>query len=134
MPRDFTANSFKFSPDAMNALVKHCRETTSNGRWRDDEPRSRGLWIYVGARGENYEKRTRKEGKYVSRKLGPAAGPSALPVATARLMTMDDTPVPTIGDVPGRKKRTRAKAGPKVGEMWADKNPIAPWDWRKGKH
>ena len=68
MPRDFTANSFKFSPDAINALVKHCRETTSNGRWRDDDPRSRGLWIYVGARGANYEQRTRKEGKYVSRK------------------------------------------------------------------
>ena len=49
MPRDFTANSFKFSPDAINALVKHCRETASNGRWRDDDPRSRGLWIYVGA-------------------------------------------------------------------------------------
>ena len=39
--------------------------------------------FYVGARGANYEQRTRKEGKYVSQKLGPAYGASALPVATA---------------------------------------------------
>ena len=39
--------------------------------------------FYVGARGANYKQRTRKEGIYVSRKLGPAYGASALPVATA---------------------------------------------------
>ena len=54
MPRDFTSNNFKFSPDAINALVKYCRETAINGRWRDDDQRSRGLWVYVGARGATY--------------------------------------------------------------------------------
>ena len=37
----------------------------------------------IGAWGANYKQRTRKEGIYVSRKLGPAYGDSALPVATA---------------------------------------------------
>jgi integrase len=120
MVRDFSSNSFKFTPDAINALVRYCRENTTNGRWRDDSPKSRGLWVYVGARGANYEQRTRKDGKYVSRKLGPANGPSALPVATARRMTEENIPAPSIGGIPGRKKRTKAKAGPKVCDVWAD--------------
>ena len=37
----------------------------------------------IGAWGANYKQRTRKEGIYVSRKLGPAYGDSALPVTTA---------------------------------------------------
>ncbi len=118
MPRDFTSNNFKFSPDAINALVKYCRETAINGRWRDDDQRSRGLWVYVGARGATYEQRTRKEGKYVSRKLGPAYGPSAIPVATARLMTVDSTPACGISGTPGRTKRSRAKTGPTCGQLW----------------
>ena len=120
MARDFTAKKFKFTPDAINALVRHCRETADKGFWRDDDPKSRGLWVYVGPSGANYYKRSRKDGKYVSRKLGPAFGPSALPASTARLMTMDDTPAQTIAGTPGKKKRSRATAGPKVGQVWAD--------------
>ncbi len=120
MARDFTAKKFKFTPDAINALVRHCRETANKGFWRDDDPKSRGLWVYVGPSGANYYKRSRKDGKYVSRKLGPAYGPSALPASTARLMTMDDTPAQTIAGTPGKKKRSRATTGPKVGQVWED--------------
>ena len=120
MARDFTAKRFKFTPDAITALLRHCRETANKGFWRDDDPRGRGLWVYVGPSGATYYQRTRKDGEYLSRKLGPAAGASALSVATARRMTEENIPAPSIGGIPGRKKRTRAKAGPKVGQVWAD--------------
>ena len=46
MARDFTAKRFKFTPDAVNALVRYCRETADSGFWRDDRPEeSRALGL-----------------------------------------------------------------------------------------